>query len=231
MVNFKTAISAFYPNTCIGCGAIIDDGEHLCEYCYEMIPRVSLDKICTRCGLPKKLCECKNRVFYYNGCVSPFYKDGAAQEAMYGFKFARKTANAKYFSEQMSLSVKMVFSDIRFDAVTFVPMTWIKSLRRGFNQSYVLAKQIAEILNLPIIDNALTCKYKMVSQHDLPLKERFKNVEGLYSSKRKVRGNILLIDDIKTTGATLNECSKQLILSGADKIYCVTGLITKRKDR
>ena len=58
-------------------------------------------------------------------------------------------------------------------------------------------------------------------------KERFENVKGKFRSTKKCIGNILLVDDIKTTGATLEECSKQLLSSGADSVYCVTGLITR----
>ena len=103
-------------------------------------------------------------------------------------------------------------------------------LNRGFNQSKILAEKIGEKLNLPVLDILYRNKSK-TDQHDIKNpKERFKNVEGLYGAKGKVNGkNILLVDDIKTTGATLNECAKQLILSGADNVYCVTGLISDRR--
>ena len=83
---------------------------------------------------------------------------------------------------------------------------------------------------MPVVDILYRNKSK-TDQHDIKNpKERFKNVEGLYGAKGKVNGkNILLVDDIKTTGATLNECAKQLILSGADNVYCVTGLISDRR--
>ena len=133
----------------------------------------------------------------------------------------------------MALAVKTVYADVKFDAVTYVPLTLRKFLKRGFNQSEVLTRQISKFLDLKILDKLIYCKKSKISQHDLKnSKDRFRNVQGLYGCKHKVKGNILLIDDIKTTGATLNECAKQLILSGADKVYCVTGLITyNRKDK
>lgn len=233
MKLFKSILSAFYPNTCIACGDIIDEDECLCSYCFEMLPRVDLIKNCTRCGLPKKDCDCKNHVFYYNGCIAPFYNDAAAKVAMYKFKFRKAESNADFFAEQMALAIKTVYNDIEFDAVTYVPLTVKKKLRRGFNQSKILASKLAEIFELPIYTDLLYCKQNKISQHDLKNpKERLKNVQGLYGCSNKVKGNILLIDDIKTTGATLNECAKQLIISGADKIYCATGLITyNRKDK
>ena len=233
MQFFKSILSAFYPNTCIARGDIIDEDESLCAYCFEMLPRVDLLKNCIRCGLPKKDCDCKNHVFYYNGCIAPFYNDATAKVAMYKFKFRKAEKNADFFVKNLALTVKTVYRDIKFDAVTYVPLTTKKNLKRGFNQSKILASKLAEILGLPLFDNLLYCKQNKTSQHDLKNpKDRFKNVEGLYGCMHKVKGNILLIDDIKTTGATLNECAKQLILSGADKIYCATGLITyNRKDK
>ncbi len=233
MEIFKSVINAFFPNTCIACGDIIDEGEDFCDYCFGMLPKLDFTKNCIRCGLKKKNCECKYRLFYYNGMIAPFYNSGTAQKAMYRFKFSRSERNAKFFARQMSLTVKTAYSDINFDAVTFVPISFKKKLKRGFNQSEVLAKQVSEILNLPLLNNLLYCKYKKVNQHDLKkIKERFKNVEGMYGCNYKITGKtILLIDDIKTTGVTLNECAKQLILSGADKVYCLSGLISERKKK
>ena len=227
---FNSIISAFFPNTCIACGEIIDDGESLCDYCYEMLDKVDFTKTCKRCGLTIKNCECKYRVFYFSGVAAPFYNSASAKEIMYKFKFSKATKNAEFISQQMLLAIEMVYNDINFDAVTFVPLTFKRFLNRGFNQSKILAEKISEKLNLPVLDILYRNKSK-TDQHDIKNpKERFKNVEGLYGTKGKVNGkNILLVDDIKTTGATLNECAKQLILSGADNVYCVTGLISDRR--
>ncbi len=230
MQIFKTIINLFFPNTCIACGDIIEDGEDFCNYCYEMLAKVDFTKNCIGCGSKKKLCECKYRVFYYSGMIAPFYNKASSKDAMYKFKFSRQKENAKFFSQQMSLAVRNAYNGINFDAITYVPLSFKKQLKRGFNQSELLAKQISEILRIPILD-VLYCNSRRINQHDLSdPKERFKNVQGLYGCKTKVMGkNILLVDDIKTTGATLNECAKQLILNGADNVYCVTGLITERK--
>lgn len=233
MQIFNALLNAFFPNVCISCGKIIEDNEYLCDYCHEKLPSIDFTKNCIRCGLPKNKCECNNRVFYFNGTVAPFYNKESAQSAMYKFKFSRATNNAKFFSEQMALTIKNVYRDVKFDGVTYVPLTLRRYLKRGFNQSALLAKQISNFLDLPYLDGLLYRKKNKIEQHKInDIKERFKNVEGLYGGKYKIKGNILLVDDIKTTGATLNECAKQLILNGADNVYCITGLITyNRKDK
>lgn len=230
MQIFKSLVSAFYPNTCIACGEVISEDEQFCDYCFEFLPRTDYTKNCIKCGLPKNDCECKYRVFYTSGMIAPFYNKASAKEAMYRFKFSKKERNADFFAQQMALCAKSVYRDIKFDGVTYVPLTFRKFMKRGFNQSAVLAKKTAGILSLPLMEDLLYSKKNNKSQHDISnIKERFKNVEGLYGCKRKVKGNLLLIDDIRTTGATLNECAKQLILNGADKVYCLTGLITNNR--
>ena len=232
MKIFKTVINSLFPNTCIACGDIIENGEYFCDYCYEMLEEVDFTKSCLRCGAKKKNCDCKNRVFYYSGMIAPFYNCESAQKSMYKFKFSKNVRNAEFFANKMALMVKTAFSNVEFDGVTYVPLSFKKQLKRGFNQSEILAKRISEILKLSLFRNLLSSKGRNVNQHDLSNpKERFKNVQGLYSCKHKIKGNILLVDDIKTTGATLNECAKQLILNGADNVYCVAGLITERKNK
>ncbi len=228
----KIIISSFFPNKCIACGDIIEDGEYCCDYCFEMLPNVDTAKFCTRCGSKKKDCQCNQKIFHFNGITAPFYNDGTAQKGFYKFKFSHKKENSKFFAERMALAVRNCYGDILFDSVAFVPLSIKRRFKRGFNQSEVLARQLSEILNLPLYENLLYCKRKKSHQYKLKPDERFKNVSGIYFCKQRVDSkNILLVDDIKTTGATLNECAKQLILNGANSVYCVTGLITERKKK
>lgn len=219
---------AFFPITCAACGEVTEGGEPLCNYCREMLRPFNPIKRCIRCGNEKPNCDCKYRVFHFDGLIAPFENKETAKFGVYAFKFGRKMSNADYFAKQMALCVKNEYRDINFDAVAFVPMHRLRFLKRGFNQSRVLAEKIADILNLPLED-ALLCLKNGKRQHKLFGKERFKNVKGIYKAKPNVKGKmILLIDDIKTTGATLDECAKQLYIGGAEGVYCVTALITAR---
>lgn len=220
---------AFFPKTCAACGEITADGEPLCDYCREMLVRFDPMKRCIRCGTEKPGCDCRYRVFHFDGLIAPFENKDTAKLGVYAFKFRRKMGNADYFAEQMAFCVKNEYRDIRFDAVTFVPMHRLRFLKRGFNQSRVLAEKISDILNIPLAETLVTLKAGK-RQHDLFGKERFQNVKGRYSAKADAGGKtLLLVDDIKTTGATLDECAKQLFSAGADGVYCVTALISRRK--
>lgn len=225
-------LDVFYPNRCAGCDEIIPEGESFCDYCFEMLPKTGTDKLCKVCGCAKKDCQCKYHVFHFTGTVAPFYNDGPAKKAMYDFKFHKKLYFADFFAHQMALSVKTAFYGVNFNAVTYVPMPLKRELRRGYNQSYELAVRIARILGLPLAKNALGCNNKRKIQHRIHFKERFKNVRGIYYPNISLKGRtVLLVDDIKTTGATLDECAKALFKAGADNVYCITGLTTKRKKK
>ncbi len=231
MKLFDIIINAIFPKKCISCGTIIERDESLCEYCYIKIERVDFAKVCKRCGLPKKKCECSKRVFHFNAITSPFYNTGIAQAAMYRFKFKRILTSSEFFAWEMAKAVKNTYYDTDIDGIVYVPMHFLKRLKRGFNQSEELAKKLSDILDIKLYDGVLSVKYKNKKQHSMTVKERFNNVKGLYSFNKKVTGkNILLVDDIKTTGATVDECAKQLLLAGADNVYCVTGLITSTED-
>lgn len=223
--------SAFFPKTCAGCGEIIHENEELCDYCNEMLARCNPLKRCIRCGQDKKNCECSLRVFRFDGCIAPFYNTDVAKRIVYSFKFRRKMTCGKFLTQQMALAVQNEYRAIRFDGITFVPMPSRKQRRRGFNQSAVLAAGISEIIGIPLLDT-LVCTHSGTIQHDLSLKERFQNVKGLYRAAGAVRGKtLLLVDDIKTTGATLDECAGQLLKAGAQSVYCVTALMSEKKKR
>ncbi len=226
---FNIVINALFPRKCISCGEIIDNKEHLCDYCYSKIKRVDLSKTCKRCGNIKKYCECKKRVFHFDSLTAPFYNSDVAQDAMYRFKFKRLASYSDFFAWEMVKAVKSAYYDKDIDGIVYVPMHTFKKLRRGFNQSELLAKKLSSLLGIALYKDVLSVKYRSKKQHKMLLKDRFKNVKGMYSFNKTVTGkNILLVDDIKTTGATIDECSKQLLLAGADNIYCVTGLISDR---
>jgi ComF family protein len=150
---------------------------------------------------------------------------------MYAFKLGKRRYIADYFANRMAINVKYVYHDIKFDGICYVPIS-PKALRaRGFNQSRDIAQKMSCLLEIPLIENALGAKNKKHGQHSVKGNKRETNVKGAFYPKRKIKGKILLIDDIKTTGATLNECAMQLLLAGADSVYCATGLISNKKKK
>jgi ComF family protein len=225
-------LDTVFPNKCIGCDRIISKNESLCEFCLENLEKTNFDNRCKVCGNIKSDCKCKYHVYHFTAATAPFYNDGVSQKIMYAFKFNRKMHFAKFIAERMAISVKNDFYGMEFDCVVYVPLNLKRELKRGYNQSRELAKELSHILNLPLVENALGCNEKRLPQNKTKGKERFENVKGMYYPNISLRGRrVLLVDDIKTTGATLDECAKALFKAGADDVYCVTGLISKGKNK
>ena len=129
--------------------------------------------------------------------------------------------------------LKKNFAGVQFDFVCCVPLSESSLKRRGYNQSALLAKEIAKELGMPFEEKLLSRPFQGKEQKTLGGIERFGGVIGAFDcAENKITENaaVLLCDDISTTGATLNECAKLLLLRGADKVYCVSAAITKKED-
>ena len=213
-------IDALYPKRCASCKEITGDGGALCGDCADKLERVRTP-ICVACGNTVKECECDTFIYHFDGVVAPFKNKGVAQDMVYSYKFTKDFSCVDFIVENMTKALKESYADINFDCITFVPKK-----RREFNQCKPLAKGISKSLNIPVRADALIKIKDNQVQHKLSLIERFGNVQNVYrGGERLNRQTVLLIDDIKTTGATLNECAKELKFSGAQKVYCVTALI------
>ncbi len=114
---------------------------------------------------------------------------------------------------------------VRFEdfVVTPIPLSLQRSRERGFNQASIISKTISRELSLPHEESILIRNKETVAQHKKNRQDRFSNIENAFLVKRNISGmNILLVDDICTTGATLLEAAKTLHKAGAQTIACFT---------
>lgn len=213
-------IDALYPKRCASCHEITDDGSALCTKCSNKLERVRVP-ICIVCGNTLKECECDTFIYHFDGVVAPFKNNGVAKDMVYSFKFDKDYSSVDYIVENMAKSVLNCYTHINFDFISFVPKK-----DKEFNQCEVLAKALSKTLNIPVREKSLIKIKDNQAQHKLSLIQRFGNVQDAYRADKKINGQtVLLLDDIKTTGATLNECAKELKFAGAEKVYCVAALI------
>lgn len=115
-------------------------------------------------------------------------------------------------------------AEIRFDLVIPVPLGKIRSRNRGYNQTLLFGKPIAQALKKPLAVDALFRTRETRPQVGLNMDERKTNLRGAFKAQKElVQGkSVLLIDDVATTCSTLNECSKELISAGASEVFCFT---------
>lgn len=228
---FETIKATVFPNRCIVCGSLCKD-KYFCENCKDILKPFKV-RLCPKCGSPIKHCSCKFNFYYFDKIVSVFPNENENQKSFYAFKFGGHRSSAKFFSSLMTNVVSESFKDINFDLITTVPMHYLKRVKRGFNQSQILATNIAKALCLPFRNILKENKASKIQHKSQSIAERFLNVKGKYSLRKgqNLKGKtVLLVDDIMTTGATLSECARLLKLGGAEKVYAVTTLKTLYKE-
>ncbi len=215
----------FFPAKCCCCGGFTRGRAYICDRCRASLPLIP-SPVCRLCGETAANCRCGEVKPFCDGCVSPFYNRGTARDGVYGIKQRGEVTGARLFGTYVAERFAEVFPDVRPDAVTAVPMTRTKLRRVGFNHAGELAKAVAKRLRVPYKEELLWKSEGGAAQHTLSRGERAENVRVLYhASRRLTGGTILLVDDIRTTGATLAACTAQLRGAGAERVYCATALL------
>ena len=216
-----TLRAAVFPDRCNLCGNVVAHGVTVCDQCKESAKVIRAPR-CISCGKAKKNCKCKGRSNFYNGITAPFDYEGVVRKGISLWKFQKAERNVYFFADMIVSAVNEAFEGIEFDLITFIPQTETERKSRTYNQCEQLASAIGEKTGIPVI-RTLTKLYETERQHNLPLISRSGNVFGIFDCCNKnliADKNILLIDDIKTSGNTINECAKMLHLSGAASVYC-----------
>lgn len=225
-------LCVFFPRRCKYCGEVIEPKEKVCEHCKTSLPAIN-PPICPFCGHSKSDCSCKNKKNYYSSVVAPFYYEGAIVKAVDRMKFHSHSYLCKMFAEDMENTRVSQYAEVDFDFITFVPFSKRDEKQRDFNHSRLLAEELSVLSGIECVD-ALTKIYDVPTQHTLGSDARKGNVFGVYEVKTKdvVKDKtILLVDDIKTTGATLDECAKMLKLGGAQEVRALTFAVTKHRKK
>ena len=235
-MNLKDILSElsyiFFPKRCRYCGQVIKPQNDLCDKCSKDLPEIT-DPVCDLCGHNKSDCVCKRKKKYYSSIYAPFYYEDMIKTAVSRMKFRENPALCRDFAEDMYKVFLQKYSDIDFELICYIPFSPSKAKKRSFNQAEILAKHLSELTGIELSDT-LCCLFDIKSQHFLGGADRKGNVFGAYglSDENAVRDKtVLLVDDIKTTGATLDECAKMLSLYGAKQVYALTFAIAKAPEK
>lgn len=219
----------FIPSHCFYCNRAVSHGGVICSDCYKVIEKTDY-KVCDKCGRHISNCDCKKFVYHFSGITAPFKNEGIAKAGLYGVKFASDEACVRFYAEHMAERLKEREIDLNFDFITFVPMSLTKKIKRGYNQAELLADSLAKSLKLKVRRNLLYRSIFSKTQHkNENIDQRFRNAYQSYKrTGKKIYGRVLLVDDIKTSGASLEACSKELMYMGAEEVFCVTALISDK---
>lgn len=225
----RRLLAVLFPERCVACGKVVAPGENACRSCRAAWPTVGTP-ICPRCGLEKEWCECRRRHRHYERVVAPWYYDGAAASAMKRMKRSGDPLATAYFAEMLADTVRQHYGDVTFDGVVFVPATRREKRRRGYNPGEMIARATAKRLALPWCP-CLQKIYETAPQKSLSAEERGGNLLGAFdvTGESPEGKTLLLLDDVVTTGSTLDECAKMLKIYGARAVYAATVVAARKK--
>jgi len=211
-------IDLFFPSFCVGCNqqiSFFDNG--LCPKCFSSLKNYLNPQLAEKNNLQ----NLDREIFYQKHFILGDYL-GNIKKVLQAYKFKEKKRLMWPLADL--ILGKLNFKDLEIDAISYVPMSKKKEINRGYNQSHLLAKKMAVKLKLPLL-SLLKEKKKSKIQKKLSTFDRFINVINRYqlTNSQKVLGKkILLVDDVFTTGATANECSRILLSAGAKEVNLFT---------
>lgn len=217
------------------CGRFLNDYKLLvCPECVKALPFNT--HYCSVCGAPidsvygDEVCfDCKGKRKTISRTIVPFIYKEAIRKAIISFKFYRKSYLAATFASFIFIEMKR--KDIKGDIICFVPIHFLRKGGRGYNQSELIANELSKITDISVVPLIKKIKNtKPLSK--LNKKERQIAVKNIYKpqKKQKLSGeNIILVDDVITTGSTTKECARILKQMGAGKVIVCAVAVTKRR--
>ena len=219
----KAITEFFFPARCIGCGKW---GSFLCRECVINLPHIE-PPFCNKCGKPESsgtFCpNCWGWQSAIDGIRSVFRFDGIIRKAIHELKYY----HVKAISNVMALYLANFISEypLSFDIIVPVPLHKNRLKQRGYNQSSLLATELAKIKRSPMLDDYLfRVKDSPAQARTSNVEQRKRNVVDAFICKKgELSGKcVALIDDVCTTGATLEACAKALKAAGVQSVWGLT---------
>jgi competence protein ComFC len=219
------------------CGTVIgaeDDG--ICQQCWGQIANSAGGDYCPRCGrdvskygvLGGRCGWCQAKEFQFDGIARAGVYSDAIRDMILAFKFKDRTE----FANRLKMFTNAAFAGSEFckqiDLVVPVPLHWKRRLGRGYNQAELLCKGGTFDISTDLVRVRNTKR-----QWDLTPSKRRKNVAGAFAVRKRhgfAGKNICLVDDIATSGATLNECARALKMAGANKVFALVVAVAMQDD-
>lgn len=226
----RQAILLLFPSACGVCGKDLPNGGRaLCEPCRRGFPRWA-GLACRVCGTPlpdggARCFTCRRRRRAFRFCRSAGLYEGPLRKAILLFKYAGREEFAEPLAECLAETFRTRPELHRTDCVVPVPLHFLKRHARGFNQSELLAREFSLLAGLPLHVGVLLRHRWTSAQARLGKEKRKVNVEGAFVVRRAepIKGRrVLLIDDVCTTGATLEACAHALKAAGAQTVDVLT---------
>jgi ComF family protein len=210
------------PSICSLCGEVIEELPHICkkgDYLYS-------SSFCLKCAKPFGssenegwLCsECMKRNRYFTKVFSAFLYRGEVRKRLLEFKYMKRMSGMKNLCDVLAMKISK--HPHLPDVLVPVPMSKKRLRRRGFNQSALIAKNISKFLNVPVDHDILIRVEDTPPLYSLGRNERFSVLKNAFAlTKKPFYKRVCIIDDIMTSGATVEACARIFVKNGVEEVY------------
>lgn len=237
---FHTILDIIYPVRCPLCGDIvIPKGDKICPSCREKLPYISEPR-CMKCSKPieleeKEFCsDCERKAYQFDRGYAVWTYDEAMKHSIADFKYHGRKENAKFYVEEILRLYGNKLLTLSPDVIVPVPIHSSKLRERGYNQAELLAGGIGQGLGITVLPDLLIRNRKTLPQKKLSDKERLQNLLEAFAFNEKASARnqkqikkVLLVDDIYTTGSTIEACTNVLKSNGITEINFIVLCIGK----
>lgn len=226
-MKINKILDYIYPPRCPVCERISPDG--VCERCRPNLKWVKQD-YCMKCGKPledaqEEYCaDCRRRRHFFVQGRALLSYEGAVKLSLYRMKYANKREYAKCYGKEMARALGPWVRQRGITRIVPVPLHASRRRQRGYNQAAWIAKALGEQLHIPVDEKSLVRQKKTVPLKKLDGRQRRENLQEAFSLRRPIPPGerILLVDDIYTTGSTVDEAAKCLIRAAGSTVFVMT---------
>jgi len=221
-------VDLIFPKRCPVCQDIVmPSGQDICEKCKSKLKYIE-DPYCLKCGRPLNgnydRCEsCKNTSMDYIEGRAVFVYNDTLRKSIYGFKYNGRLEYASFYGNQIVKRLNRKLMQWNADAIIPIPLHKDRLKKRGYNQADILAKEISKYLKVPLYSDYLIRQKATKAQKNLDALARENNLKNAFKIKPngvKLR-TVILVDDIYTTGSTINSAARCLKNAGVERVYFV----------
>lgn len=217
-----------FPKSCPMCDEVMKRGMLICGNCEPKLVYINEPK-CKKCGKQienneTEYCnDCSKNPHYYKRGIAAFLYNDMVSHSIYRFKYHNRRTYAEFYGAAIA---KMYYPEIRrwqADVIIPVPIHEKKMIKRGYNQAELIANELGKNLDMKVDGRLLKRVVNTRPQKEMSRNDRKKNMENAFKITNNVveYKKIILVDDIYTTGSTIDACAKALLSAGVKEVYCV----------